>query len=81
MVNDHRGNYWKGMEVIQGFHSQYNGVSCSVNAVSDKGTHPASHVTLLMSGGKFASGADFSGGRFLSFRGALFYLQGGAYFF
>ena len=43
--------------------------------------HPASHVTLLMSGGKFASGANFSGGRFLSFRGALFFLQGGAYFF
>ena len=34
-----------------------------------------------MSGGKFASGADFSGGRFLSFRGALFFPQGGAYFF
>ena len=43
--------------------------------------HPASHVTLLMSGGKFASGADISGGRFLSFRGALFFPQGGAYFF
>ena len=41
--------------------------------------HPASHVTLLMSGGKFASGADFSGGRFLSFRGALIFFQGGPF--
>ena len=42
--------------------------------------HPVSHVTLLVSGGKFASGLDFSGGRCFSFRGAPFFLQGGALF-
>ena len=33
-----------------------------------------SHVTLLVSGGKFASRLDFSGGRCFSFRGAPFFL-------
>ena len=41
--------------------------------------HPVFHVTLLMRGGKFASGLDFSGGRFFSFRGALFFRPGGAF--
>ena len=43
--------------------------------------HPVSHVTLLVRGGKFASGSDFSGGRCFYFRGALNFVQGGAYFF
>ena len=41
--------------------------------------HTVPHVTLLVSKGKFTSGLDFSGGRFFSFRGALFFLQGGAF--
>ena len=34
--------------------------------------HPASHVTLWLSSGKFASGSDFKGG--------AFFLKGGAFF-
>ena len=34
--------------------------------------HPASHVTLWLSSGKFASGSDFKGG--------TFFLKGGAFF-
>ena len=41
--------------------------------------HPVSHVTLLVSGGKFAGGLDFSGGRFILFRGALIFFQGGIF--
>ena len=50
-------------------------------------THPVSHVTLLVSGGKFAGGLDFSGGavfpsggRFILFRGALIFFSGGHFF-
>ena len=43
--------------------------------------HPVFHVTLLMRGGKFASGSAFSGGRFFFFRGALFFRQGGTFLF
>ena len=43
-------------------------------------SHTMSQVTLLVSGGKFASRLDFSGGRCFSFRGAPFFLQGGALF-
>ena len=38
-----------------------------------------SHVTLLVSSGKFMGGLDFSGGRFFSVRGALFLFQGGTF--
>ena len=45
-----------------------------------------SHVTFLVRGGKFASGLDFSGGavfpsggRFILFRGALIFFQGGTF--
>ena len=48
--------------------------------------HPVSHVTLLVSGGKFSSDAPFqggavfpSGGRFILFRGALVFFQGGTF--
>ena len=48
--------------------------------------HPVSHVTLLVRPGKFASGLDFSGGRFfpsggrfILFRGALIFFQGGTF--
>ena len=51
-----------------------------------KGIHPVSHVTLLVRPGKFASGLDFSGGRFfpsggrfILFRGALIFFQGGTF--
>ena len=42
--------------------------------------HTVSHVTFLVSSGKFTGGLDFSGGRCFSFRGALYFVQGGAYF-
>ena len=41
--------------------------------------HTVSHVTLLVSSGKFMGGLDFSGGRFISLRGALFFRPGGAF--
>ena len=43
-------------------------------------SHPASHVTLWMSGGKFASRLNFKGRRFFFLRGALLLLQGGTFF-
>ena len=43
-------------------------------------SHTVSHVTLLVSGGKFSSGCAFSGGRCFSFRGALFFIRGALYF-
>ena len=48
--------------------------------INKSSSGPVSHITLLVSGGKFASGLDFSGGRCFSFRGAPFFLQGGALF-
>ena len=42
--------------------------------------HTVSHVTLLVSSGKFMGGSAFSGGRFFSIRGALFFCQWGAVF-
>ena len=56
--------------------------------------HTVSHVTLLVSSGKFTGGLDFSGGaliflqggavfpsggRFILFRGALIFFQGGTF--
>ena len=41
--------------------------------------HPASHVTLWKSGGKFASRLNFKGGAFF-LKGGAFFLQGGMFF-
>ena len=42
--------------------------------------HPASHVTLWKSGGKFASGLNFKGGAFFSSGGRFFFLRGALFF-
>lgn len=61
------------------FHPDYvkRGIQCYDEAKSIvvhiiKISHPASHVTLWLSSGKFASGSDFKGG--------AFFLKGGAFF-
>ena len=58
----------------------------SINVNCNLPSHPVSHVTLLVSGGKFAGGLAFqggaifpSGGRFILFRGALIFFQGGTF--
>ena len=43
-------------------------------------SHTVSHVTLLVSSGKFMSGSAFSGRCFFFVRGALIFGQGGAPF-
>ena len=43
--------------------------------------HPVSHVTLLVRPGKFASGLDFSGGRFFPSGGRFILFRGAPIFF
>ena len=42
--------------------------------------HPASHIKLWTSGGKFASGSNFKGGAFFSSGGRFFFLRGALFF-